>query len=230
LPERLPEGAAYHEALAGTWREGHRRGSFRRRLAFAVGLLDGAVAPGARWLDVGCGAGVLAAELARRGACGEGVDASPAMVAAARAEQVPGFSFACVNTVERLPYPDASFDGVLCSSVVEYLDAPDAALDEMARVLRPGGFLVVSLANGASWVRLAQRGLRALGRWLGRDWCRYLTVSRVTHTRPSGREALERRGLTVARCEDFDPWLPGWLPGALLFFVAHRPAVEGASS
>ncbi|MEB3220984.1 MAG: methyltransferase domain-containing protein [Candidatus Sericytochromatia bacterium] len=225
----LPPGARFHEALAPAWQAGHLRGGFRRRLAVMTDLLSAHATPGERWLDVGCGAGVLAGVLARRGVSGQGLDASPAMVAAARAAGVPGFDFSVVPTVERLELPDGCFDGVLCSSVIEYLEAPDTALDELSRVLRPGGLLVVSLANRASVVRAAQGLVRRLAGLVGRDCFRYLDVSRVVYTAAEAQAALEARGLRVETCLPFDPWLPVPLRPSLHVLVARKATAKAAT-
>ena len=58
-----------------------------------------------------------------------------------------GFTVVKADLARPLPFPDASFDGVLFSEGIEHLDAQVAALREMARVLRPGGALVVTTPN-----------------------------------------------------------------------------------
>ncbi len=58
-----------------------------------------------------------------------------------------GFPVDRVDLTGPLPYADASFDGVLFSEGVEHLDAQVAALEEMARVLKPGGVLIVTTPN-----------------------------------------------------------------------------------
>lgn len=94
-------------------------------------------------LDVGCGDGATAAHLERRfGLRVIGVDRSAAFVRRGRER--------CLDldlregTAERLPLPDASVDAVLAECVLSILDEPAAALEEWARVLRPGGRLLVN--------------------------------------------------------------------------------------
>lgn len=57
----------------------------------------------------------------------------------------------CEIDATPLPFADASFDVVICDSQIEHRFDPDHALDEMARVLRPGGCLVLLLPNTAHW-------------------------------------------------------------------------------
>lgn len=79
------------------------------------------------------------------------VDVSPAVVAAAVRRQ-PGLDARCADTRE-LPFDDASFDVVLSNSTLDHFDSLDdvrAALDELHRVLEPGGRLLITLDNGAN--------------------------------------------------------------------------------
>jgi ubiquinone/menaquinone biosynthesis C-methylase UbiE len=102
---------------------------------------------GDRLVEVGAGYGRLADEY--RG-YGEIVllDASEAHVAAAR-QQFAGDRQVRVEQGDayRLPFEDASFDAVVCVRVVHHLEHPDAVFAEFARVLRPGGVVVLEFAN-----------------------------------------------------------------------------------
>ncbi|MBL8346484.1 MAG: class I SAM-dependent methyltransferase [Rubrivivax sp.] len=228
----IPSGAHFHERLASRWHQGYASGGFRRRLDFIESRLAPLVGPGSRWLDAGCGAGTLTQTLARLGAQGEAVDGSPAMIAAAR--QMGGdcssgpFQFRVVHTVESLPYPDESFDGVLCSSVLEYLERPGAALSEFARVLRPGGRLLLTAARTGSAVRTVQVVVRRVAALAGRNAFEYLTVSRHTCGPGGLRRAVEAAAMRVDAIEPFDPVMPPWLqsvlPSSLLAVTATRPA------
>lgn len=93
-------------------------------------------------LDIGCGTGHYMGWLAQRGYAVAGVDASEQMLAAAR-ENNPGAALQR-SDVDRLPFPDASFDLVVCIEVLRYLPAPRNAIAEMARVLKPGGIALVT--------------------------------------------------------------------------------------
>lgn len=227
----LPAGARFHERLAPRWHEGYASGGFRRRLDFMESRLARLVVPGARWLDVGCGAGTLTQSLARLGAQGEAVDGSPAMIEAARQARGAGvdgaFDFRVIETVESLPYAAGSFDGVLCSSVLEYLERPEAALAEIARVLRPGGRLLLTAARTGSAVRATQSIARRVAGLTGRNVFEYLTVSRHTCSPAGLRKAVEAAALRVDAIEAFDPVMPPWLqralPSSLLAVTATRP-------
>jgi ArsR family transcriptional regulator len=117
-----------------------------------------------RLLDIGTGTGQLLELLAQRTTGGLGVDASRAMLALARARlSRPGLTHCTVKLGDmyRLPMADGSFDHVVLQMVLHYAEDPAAALAEAARVLRPGGTLVViDLAahdNQDCMTRLAHR-------------------------------------------------------------------------
>jgi ArsR family transcriptional regulator len=117
-----------------------------------------------RALDIGTGTGRLLELLAPRLASGLGVDASRAMLALARARLArPGLTHCAVRLADmyRLPLPDGGFDLVLLHMVLHHAEDPAAALAEAARVLRPGGrLLLVDLAphdNAEALHRLAHR-------------------------------------------------------------------------
>lgn len=92
---------------------------------------------GLRLLDVGCGTGHQMAQLRRRGFNVTGVDASVAMLEQARLNN-PAAELRLAD-VETLPFPEASFDLVVCVEVLRYLPQLSGCLREMARVLKPGG-------------------------------------------------------------------------------------------
>ncbi len=95
-----------------------------------------------RLLDVGCGTGNLCRELGRRYPQAEivGVDASLTMLKRARTK-VPSTQLLQADLSRPLPFPDDSFDGIVCSNVLYTLDRPGEALKELRRVLKPGGRL-----------------------------------------------------------------------------------------
>lgn len=98
------------------------------------------VPPGTgRVLDVGCGAGALAARLASRADHVDALDRSPAMVAAAR-QVVPGNVTCLLADVLEHPFPPGSYDAVVSMSALHHLPLRPA-LHRLAAALRPGGVL-----------------------------------------------------------------------------------------
>lgn len=131
-----------------------------------------------RILDAGCGTGLLLRRIAARapGAQLVGIDLSLAMLR--QADRT--VSDLVLGDVGSLPFDDGSMDAVVLASVLQYLPDPDAALSEAARVLRPGGRVVITLWDSESL------RVRMLGRWL--RW------------RDSADVHLHARGDVIASC------------------------------
>jgi ubiquinone/menaquinone biosynthesis C-methylase UbiE len=108
---------------------------------------------GARVVDAGCGTGRLEPYLAARGLVPSGIDLSPEMIRVARRDH-PGFGFD-VADLRDLPFGDASLGGVVCWYSLMYLtpSGRPAAFRELARVVKPGGYLVTAFKAGDSQVR-----------------------------------------------------------------------------
>ena len=109
--------------------------------------------PGERILDVACGTGIVARHVAQRvGSNGKviGLDLNPDMLAMARAtaEQMELTIEWRQGPAEKLPFPDASFDLVLCQFGLMLFSDPHAALTEMLRVLAKGGRGLLSVWQG----------------------------------------------------------------------------------
>ena len=109
----------------------------------ALAALD--LGPEDRFLDVGCGPGATLRRLADSIRFGVGVDLSPEMVRIGRdlANQLEGVEF-CVADSERLPFRDGEFTALLCSTSFHHYPNPGEAARQMARVLAPGGRLVLA--------------------------------------------------------------------------------------
>ncbi len=114
-----------------------------------VAFLAEQLPAGGRVLDLACGTGRVAVPLARRGFVVAGLDISGRALDVARTE-APDLEFR-QGDMRRLPWPDASFDGVIniWTAFGYYQEQPDdeQALAEVARVLRPGGVFVLDTVN-----------------------------------------------------------------------------------
>ncbi|WP_433533133.1 class I SAM-dependent methyltransferase [Micromonospora sp. CA-263727] len=111
------------------------------------------LAVGTEVADVGCGTGRLLPYLAGRGLSPRGVDLSPGMVDVARREH-PGFAYE-VADLRELPFEDGSLAGVVCWFSLIFLapDARERAFAELARVVKPGGYLVTAFKHGDGTLR-----------------------------------------------------------------------------
>ncbi|HOQ05668.1 MAG TPA: class I SAM-dependent methyltransferase [Anaerohalosphaeraceae bacterium] len=136
---------------------------FRQSRARAVSRF---VRPPARILDVGCGNGRFLGYLIERGYEGYGVELPGP--ATQRAGEVPGIHLK-IGSLEEGDFPKGFFDAVCLWHVFEHLPQPRKTLQTINSVLKPGGFLFLSMPNIHSWqARLFK------GRWLHLDPPRHL--------------------------------------------------------
>lgn len=147
VPDFLTATRTSYDAIAVDYAETFRdamasRPVERSALALFASVVDGPV------LDVGCGTGLMTAELVRLGVDVSGLDLSPGMLEVAR-RNLPGVRFE-VGSILELPHPDGAFDGVLAwySTIHVPDDLLSTALAELARVLRPGGHLSLAFQVG----------------------------------------------------------------------------------
>ena len=136
----------YHQSIWEGVPEGLDPPDLELRLAFLLGPVEAAGAARRsplRVLDVGCGEGRFAAELARRGFPVLGVDVAEEPLRRARARE-PGLQLRIVPAEGRWPLADASFDLVWAGETIEHVADTVGWLSEVHRVLRAGGRLLLS--------------------------------------------------------------------------------------
>lgn len=202
----------------GGWRETELGAITERVETELIFELVGPLA-GKRVLDAGTGDGTYALEAARRGAADVvGVDADPSMLGAARVRvRAAGVSVGFhEGRIEALPFPDGSFDVVLAVTVLCFVRDPPVAVKEAARVIAPGGALVLGeLARFSVWA--ARRRVRG---WLGdRTW----RDARFWSRRELARLA-ESAGLDVEALRGAVHFPPA--PSAARLLAAAEPALS----
>jgi ubiquinone/menaquinone biosynthesis C-methylase UbiE len=186
------------DAKAATWQAKYtpngRLAGRLTRLASAVTYHLGA---GGNVLDLGCGTGELAAAIAAAGMRASGCDISPEMLhRAAAADPTGTVDWVLLDPGWRsLPFESATFNAVVASSVLEYVNDPMAVLRECCRVLQPGGILLCTVPNPhhpLRWLEwlISIAGQESVIRAAGRRWPRldgYLTYLEISRHRHSSR-------------------------------------------
>ena len=167
-------------------------------------------------LDAGCGDGAFAVAAWEKGARVSGVDASQAMLEAAHTRALgSGARVDLVHaSVEELPFPAGTFDVVVMTSVLCTVQDPLVALSEAARVLRPGGRLVLGELHRYSIWALTRR----LRGWLGNQFwrgVRFWTVGEI-------RAMVHHAGLSVQYVRGCI-YYPPWETAARLLWRADQP-------
>src|SRR5579864_2613190 len=121
-----------------------------------LGILHGT------WLDFGSASGNYTEQLIAYGVQrAVGLDIQFQLLAEARRHQVPGVDYCC-SAAEALPLLSDTFDGVLLNEVLEHVVDERRCLDEVRRVLRPGGYLALMSPN--RWFPFEGHGMRIAGR------------------------------------------------------------------
>lgn len=155
---------------------------------------------GKRALDVGCGAGLLCEPLARMGATVTGLDATPGNIKAARdhaAKSDLAIDYRA-GGIESLDLPP--FDLVTCMEVIEHVEQPVLFVSHLARMLRPGGLLIMSTPNRTARSRLAMitigEGLNLVPRGT-HHWDHFLTPDELEALLAgTGLEVVDRTGIS----------------------------------
>ncbi|SIT58141.1 putative Methyltransferase family protein [Mesorhizobium prunaredense] len=221
----------YHNKIANEWEARYLSGSFARRSRFFEERILSAIKISGAWADIGCGSGHFARKLADHGAAVVGYDGSAEMVSAAwhSAESGRGsggsLHFEQIGSVEQLPVADGSLDGCICLSVLEYLPNISVGLGEIARVVKPGGVVVLSIPYRFSLVRLAQAMRTRLSGRAVNAGSQYIAFSRHAVTKRQLVELLAAHGLATENVAGFDPFIPRsllQLTGPSLFFATAR--------
>jgi len=145
----------YHERIWEGVPEGLEPPDLRLRRAFLFEHVD----PPIRVLDVGCGEGHFAAELASAGVSVVGVDVAEEPLRRGRSRH-PALDLRIVPAEDTWPLPDGSFDVVWAGETIEHIADTPGWLSEVRRLLRPGGNLLLSTpAHGRlAMLRLALSG------------------------------------------------------------------------
>lgn len=216
-PSVDPDEVAYFERLAHRWWDidgpfwplhrlnAFRVGYIRGRVSEALGLDPQAQRPlsGLRVLDIGCGGGILSESVARLGAQVLGVDVTEKNLRVARMHaQGSGLPIEYrLASAADLARAGETFDLVLNMEVVEHVEGLSSFLSDCARLVRPGGLMLVATIN-RTWAAalIALFGAEVVLRWLPRGTHHYRKLVRpaeVTAGLGEGFRLLHRTGVRV---------------------------------
>jgi SAM-dependent methyltransferase len=186
---------------------------------------------GASWLETACGPGLISRALASRVGSVSGVDLTPAMIERARADAladgIENVQFS-VGDATALEFEDSSFDGAVNRLSLHHIPAPQRVLAEMARIVRPGGWVIVGDhitdpgAEAMAWHQEVER-LRDPSHWS----C--LTRERLRRIGEEAGLTLDSEQLTDLDL-DYDDWLARGSAGPSVAVLIDRLLTEAPSS
>jgi ubiquinone/menaquinone biosynthesis C-methylase UbiE len=215
---RYDDGAAY-ERMMGAWSRASGE-IFLDWLAPSCGL---------RWIDVGCGTGAFTELLVQRCAPAEveGVDPSEAQLSVARARPLGQIAKFQQGDALALPFSDERFDAAVMALVIFFVPDPAKGVDEMVRVVRPGGTVaayVWDMMAGGHPLELMHAEMDALG--FTAPWPPRSDITDLEALRQLWRDAaldeIETREITVRRTfADFEDY---WTTSTLAATVSQTIA------
>ena len=173
------QAVEWHSQIADSFSAAYQRSPrFIERAELWRGYIARHLATGGAVLDAGCGSGEMALLAAERAARVVAFDGSERMIEIARerarAAGEGNIAFDASTLADIGRFGEGAFDMVMSSSVLEYQDDVAAMLAAHVAMLKPGGVLLVSLPNGASLYRAAERAAFAIsGRPRYRAFVRY---------------------------------------------------------
>lgn len=177
-------------------------------------------AMGRRVLDAGCGTGLLLEKAAGVAAEAVGVDISPGMLELAKRRGLEVF----LSDITELPFDDESFDTVYSFKVLAHVERIEAALEEMARVTKPGGHLVLEFYNPRSLRGLIKRIKPATavsgGTHDDEVFTRFDRLPDILSHLPGELEFIDTRGVRIATPFAFIHRIP--LLGSLVGFAERK--------
>lgn len=148
---------SYFDAMSSYWAEIYSTQSLwgvihQQRMALGLRWIDELALPReTRILEIGCGAGLMTIELARRSYAVDAIDSSEAMVERTLRNVIGSDVGDRVKVfrgdVNSLPFEDNLFTLVIAMGVIPWLESPDTAVREMARVVKPGGYVITNSDN-----------------------------------------------------------------------------------
>lgn len=183
----------FYERFAGEFDASMNRYEVGKRLRLVFeDVLGERDLAGLKLLDAGCGTGLFSEYACRRGAEVTSMDVGEGLLAevAKKCE-----STRVVGDVQALPFEDSAFEVVLCTEVIEHVASPMQGVAELARVLQPGGVLVLTTPNRLWHPAIRVAGALRLRPYEGlENWISWHTLER----------AVRGAGLTIRRQAGFN--------------------------
>jgi ubiquinone/menaquinone biosynthesis C-methylase UbiE len=155
---------AYFHSQSFFWKNIYTSGGVyaeihRNRHTTTLDWIDSlALVPGSHALDIGCGAGLMSVALSQRGFRVHAIDSVEAMIEQARKRAEENGTTDLLNVdigdVYALAFEEDSFDLVVALGVIPWLERPELAIQEMARVTKPDGYVILTADNRARLTNL----------------------------------------------------------------------------
>ena len=221
MVKKISKAVKFHDQLAKNWNDNYIKKSFKKRFNIFVSLLQKYQKENETWLDLGCGSGILTKIISKKAKYVVGVDGAQLMVTEAKknTNSLKNVSIKCSDASEIEKIVNFPLDGILCSSVLEYIDEPYNILEKLLNLLKSGGTLILSVPPTLSITRSISKMINILGRPFGKDFFSYLQYSKSEFDFNKLKKFLHSN-CKIIEVYDFDHFLPK------LFFKVFRPSLK----
>jgi len=233
----IKDSIRHFDFRAQYWSELYTRASFKDRRDLFVRSAKKWFADQSQVLDYGCGSGVLTFALSINGFNVIAVDASKEMIVRARAESNFDYDvtpiFDCIDPDTWFSEP-REYENIICSSVIEYVEDELSFLRQLASILKPGGYMLISVPNATSLIGRLQDLFLSVRAILGKqDDKRDLSYAKMRYTKHDMADLGKHVGLEVLEATNFEvPKLGSWsiplsrnrLVGVMTLFVLKKNA------
>ncbi|MBS1495155.1 MAG: class I SAM-dependent methyltransferase [Bacteroidetes bacterium] len=151
-----------HDLNAGVFNKRYEeKNSFKDRLSVWINLFKKYFSDNSKIMELGCGPGLMTKELLKMGNHVDAIDGAGKMIEIAKKNigdlTSVNFTEAYISKEFLSKYEDNSYDNFISSSVLEYIKDFDSILDEVNRILKPGGIFIFSIPNKQSLFRIVER-------------------------------------------------------------------------
>lgn len=200
----------FHDKIADKWTSKNTSLAFNRRLLIFKELIQSESVAKSFWLDAGCGSGIITRILGRIGCQVIGLDASMEMIKRANCETVSEdgiITYELVESIENIPELDCVFNGIICSSVVEYIPNYKQVIFEFNRVLKNDGTLIISFANKKSLHRFVQKSINKFCSLFNLSIYEYILYSKSSFSEKEILSCLRECNFRVIQVVHFSPSL-----------------------
>lgn len=218
---KISKGIRFHDQIAKRWNTEYKTASFIKRFNIFKFLIDKYQNKNEVWLDLGCGSGTLTTVISKKAKLVLAVDGSKKMVdeTKKKANQIKNIITKCNDISEIDKIVDFPLDGILCSSVLEYMDEPYKIIEDYLKHLKNGGIFIFSVPPTKSITRLISKIINNVGKIFGKSFFTYIEYSKFEFDPIYLKKFINNVG-KIIEIYDFDHYLPR------IFLKIFRPSLK----
>lgn len=218
---KISKGIKFHELVAKSWDGKYKTASFIKRFNIFKNVLAKYQNNNEVWLDLGCGSGTLTSIISEKAKLVLAVDGSQQMVEETKKNTnlLKNVTIKCNDISEIEKIVDFPLDGILCSSVLEYIEEPYKIIENYLKHLKSGGIFILSVPPTKSITRTISKIVNIVGKIFGKSFFAYIEYSKFEFD-PSALKKFINNDCKIIEIHDFDHYLPN------IFLNIFRPSLK----